>query len=76
MVSSGLMKYSFSFDLIANRGYNENTGIRSCSGDLNFTMINIEKEKEQTVKVPLTYDIVPTDDGNSFFVEIWGLEDF
>lgn len=74
LINAGLIKYNFSFDLIVNRGYDSDTQIRSCSGNLNFTIINTETKQTGELTLPITYEIAPTDDGDNFIVQIWGLD--
>ena len=64
---------SFSFDAIVHRGSNPDTKIRSCSAHLIIHAINLETKEPTKSEVPITYNISPTDDGNNFVVEVFGL---
>ncbi len=58
---------SFSVDAIRTTNTNQNTGAYECAADLKMT------GKAGTSSVPITYSVENTDDGNSIYVNVYGL---
>lgn len=51
----------------------ESTGARSCAAQLDMTKIQVDMDNAKIVHLPITYTVELADNGNEFFVNVFGL---
>jgi hypothetical protein len=63
------MLFSYDIDFIRTTGVNEKTGTQECAAELKLN----HSEADDFSKLPITYTVEKTDDGEGIYVNVYGL---